>query len=122
LYEMVERAFETETAAFRAGELYADMAGARRSAFNSFQVGLAQGICRKLEAIQAARAAHLRSASGRDLVPVKAAIVDEEMARLGLDLRTRAVGRGRRLLADAFAAGEDAGGRFEFVPGITDAA
>jgi hypothetical protein len=122
LYEMVERAFVTETAAFRAGDLYARMAGERRSATNSFQVGLARGICDKLQSMRAARDAHLRSASGRDLVPLKAAMVDEEVAKLGLSLRARETARSRRVLADAFKAGKAAGQRFEFHPAITRAA
>jgi hypothetical protein len=122
LYDMVERAFQTETDAFQASELYARMAGARRSATNSFQIGLGRGICHKLATMQAARAASQHSASGRDLVPVKAAMVDDELAKLGLDLHRREVGRGRRVLADAFSAGETAGQRFEFRPAITQAA
>jgi hypothetical protein len=123
LYEMVERAFATETAAFRAGDLYGRMHGERRSATNSFEIGLARGICDKLRAMRAARDAHLRSASGRDLVPMKAAIVDDEVAKLGLDLRAREMGqRSRRVLTDAFQAGKAAGQRFEFAPAITRAA
>ncbi len=122
LYEMVERAFETETEAFHASDLYVQMAGERRSATNSFQIGLGRGISAKLQAMRAARDASRRSASGRDLVPVKAAMVDEEMAKLGLDLRTRELGRGKRVLTDAFTAGEAAGQRFEFTPAITQAA
>jgi hypothetical protein len=122
LYDMVERAFQTETDAFRESELYARMAGARRTATNSFQIGLGRGICHKLETMQAARVANQRSASGRDLVPVKAVMVDEELAKLGLDLHRREVGRGRRVMADAFSAGEVADQRFEFRPAITQAA
>jgi hypothetical protein len=122
LYEMVERAFETETEAFRAGDLYGRMAGERRSATNSFQIGLGRGISHKLQAIRTERHASQRSAAGRDLVPVKAAMVDEEVAKLGLDLHTREMGRGRRVLTDAFTAGEAAGQRFEFTPAITQAA
>jgi hypothetical protein len=122
LYDLVERAFLTETSAFRASTLYSRMAGARRSATHSFQIGLGRGICDKLAQIQAARDASRRSASGRDLVPVKAAMVDEEVAKLGLDLHARELGRGRRVLADAFAAGQAAGQRFEYRPGITQAA
>jgi hypothetical protein len=119
LYEMVERAFDTETDAFRAGDLYLQMAGERRSATNSFQIGLAHGIGDKLHSMRTARAAVMRSASGRDLVPVKAAMVDEEMAKLGLSFSSRALGRGKRVFADAFKAGEAAGQRFEFAPAIT---
>ena len=122
LYEMVERAFETETEAFHAGDLYARMAGERRSATNSFQIGLSRGISAKLQAMRVARDASRRSASGRDLVPVKTAMVDEEVAKLGLDLQAREMGRGVRVLTDAFTAGEAAGQRFEFIPAITRAA
>jgi hypothetical protein len=122
LYDMVERAFQTETDAFRGSEIYARMAGARRTATNSFQIGLGRGICHKLETMQVARVANQRSASGRDLVPVKAAMVDEDLAKLGLDLHRREVGRDSRVLADAFSAGEVAGQRFEFRPAITQAA
>ena len=122
LYELVERAFETETDAFRAGDLYTRMAGERRSATNSFQIGLGRGICSKLQAMQTARSASRRSVSGRDLVPVKAAMVDKELAKLGLDLHTREMGRRKRVLTDAFTAGEAAGQRFEFSPAITQAA
>lgn len=122
LYEMVERAFETETEAFRAGDFYSRMAGGRRSAANSFQIGLARGISVKLQSMRAARDASRRSASGRDLVPVKAAMVDEEVAKLGLDLHAREIGRRKRVLTDAFAAGQAAGQRFEFAPAITRAA
>jgi hypothetical protein len=122
MYDLVEQAFQTETDAFRASELYAQMVGERRSATNSFQVGLGRGICGKLAQMQAERASNRRSASGRDLVPVKAAMVEDELAKLGLDLHTRELGRGRRVLAEAYAAGEVAGQRFEFRPAITEAA
>ena len=122
MYDLVERAFQTETEAFRTSGIYLRMVGERRSATNSFQVGLGRGICGKLAGMQAARENNRRSASGRDLVPIKAAMVEEELAKLGLDLHTRELGRGRRVLAEAFAAGEAAGQRFEFHPAITEAA
>jgi hypothetical protein len=122
LYGLVEQAFRTETDLFRASPLYARMAGARRSAAHSFQIGLGRGICDKLGQLQAAREATRRSLSGRDLVPVKAAMVDEAVAKLGLDLHARALGRGRRVLSDAFSAGQVAGQRFDYRPAITQAA
>jgi hypothetical protein len=122
LYEMVERAFETETNRFRAGEIYASMEGERRSATNSFQIGMANGIRHKLHSLRMARDEHMRSASGRDLVPVKAAVVEDEMAKLGLALRTISNNKPKRVLSDAFAAGQEAGRRFEYAPGISAAA
>jgi hypothetical protein len=118
LYEMVERAFDTETDGFRAGSLYAEMAGDRRSATNSFQLGLSRGITAKLLTLRAARDQVIRSASGRDLVPVKAAMIEEEMAKLGLNLRAKSGNRGKRVLKDAYTAGQEAGERFEITPAI----
>ncbi len=122
LYEMVERAFETETEAFRASEIYFAMAGDRRSASHSFQTGMAQGIAGKLQTMRKARDAVIRSASGRDLVPVKAAMVDEELEKLGLSLSVRKLGGAKRVLTDAFHAGQEAGARFEVAPGIAQSA
>jgi hypothetical protein len=122
LYEMVERAFTTETDAFRRGDLYLAMEGERRSATNSFQIGLGGGISQKLRSMREARDTARRSASGRDLVPMKAAMVDDEMAKLGLSLSPRMIGGARRVLADAYEAGQQAGERFEVTPAITRAA
>jgi hypothetical protein len=49
-------------------------------------------------------------------------MVEEELARLGLDLHKRALGRGTRVLADAYTAGEAAGQQFDFRPAVTEAA
>ena len=119
LYDLIERAFETETEQFRAGEIYAETHSRdRRSATNSFQIGLARGIRAKLHELRLAREAAFRSASGRDLVPIKAAVVDDEMAKLGLTLRARSRSSKRYVLTDAFAAGHEAGKRFEYRPGL----
>lgn len=122
LYEMVERAFDTETAIFRISDLYNEMAGDRRSATNSFQIGLSRGIRAKLHAMRAARDETIRSASGRDLVPVKAAIIEDEMSKLGLNLSRKSRVTGKLVIPDAYTAGQEAGKRFEFMPGITAAA
>jgi hypothetical protein len=123
LYELVERAFETETKAFRDGDLYANLAGERRRATTSFQTGMANGIMQKLAALRAARDAHCRSLSGRDLVQVKASMVDEEVEKLGLSLTRRAMSAGAKMvLRDAFNAGKAAGERFEYAAAIGTAA
>ncbi len=119
LYELIDRAFETETARFRTGEIYAETHSRdRRGATNSFQMGLARGIRAKLHELRQAREAALRSASGRDLVPVKASIVEDEMAKLGLTLRARSRAAKRYVLADAYEAGHEAGKRFAYRPGL----
>jgi hypothetical protein len=91
------------------------MEGDRRSATNSFQYGLSRGITAKLHSLRATRNKMNRSASGRDLVPLKAAVVEDELARLGLNLTSKSASRGKRVLSDAYAAGQEAGGRFEIV-------
>lgn len=118
VYELIDRTFEDETARFKASSLYADHpTGTRRSASNSFQVGLAHGIVAKLNAVRAERTTAMQS-SGRDLVPVKHAAVEDELAALGLSFRRKAGGRGRTILRDAYHAGKEAGDRFEVTPGI----
>jgi len=44
--------------------------------------------------------------------------VDEELAKLGLHLRARGRASGRRVLGDAFEAGQEAGQRFDYRPGL----
>ena len=119
LYELVERAFETETARFRAGETYAAMpTRVRRTATNSFGIGLARGIAAKLQTLREAREAALRGSSGRDLVVAKADVVDAELDKLGLRFRARKGAAGRRVLTQAFEQGHEAGLGFEYTPGV----
>ena len=64
LYEVVERAVETETAQFRAGKTYASLpTPVRRTATNSFGIGLGRGIAAKLQTLRDAREAVLRGSS-----------------------------------------------------------
>jgi hypothetical protein len=119
LYDLIEQAFETETARFRAGTSYTEApTGVRRTLTNSFQIGLGRGITTKLQGLRATRETTLRTSSGRDLVVAKADVVAEELARLGLHFRTRSRSGGRRVLRDAFEAGHEAGLGFEYTPGV----
>jgi len=119
LYELAEQAFDTETARFRMGETYADMpTRVRRTATNSFGIGIARGISAKLRTLRDAREATLRGSSGHDLVVAKAGIVDAELAKLGLQLRARKGTAGRRVLQDALEQGHEAGLAFEYTPGV----
>jgi hypothetical protein len=119
LYDLIEAAFAAETAAFARGDLYAGLdTGGRRRATNSFQIGLARGIHDKLKRLRQEREAGLRAGSGRDLVAIKAAVVEQELARLGLHFKTRARATTRTVLTDAYEAGEAAGQRFEYRPGL----
>lgn len=117
LYDLVTFAFDTETASFKSGAIYAEMAGGhRRTAVNSFQIGLSRGLSAKLDALKAERAA--QKSTGRDLVPLKTSIIDEELAKLGLSFHAQGQKRGRRVLAEAYEAGHVAGRKFEVRAGL----
>lgn len=122
LYELVARAFETETLRFKRGELYAEHhTGDRRTATSSFQIGLADGIARKLTLLREQRDAAMRAATGRELIPLKEGVIEDELAKLGLRFRAHDE-RSRRVLRDAYEAGQEAGERFEHRPGIEERA
>jgi len=119
LYDLVVVAFGTETAAFKQGDLLGAVATAeRRGAVASFQIGLATGICDKLAKLKEDRQAAMFRSSGRDLVPVKASILDEEIGKLGLSFHTRRIARRRKVVAAAYEEGHIAGGNFEVRAGI----
>ncbi len=126
LHDLITLAFASETATFQAGPIYRKTpSGVRRSATTSFQAGLAQGIIGKLDALQRARDSAApqgttgggTTGGGRALVPVKESLIDAEMERLGLNLRRRGATR-RYVRQDAYGAGQEAGERFEYRPGI----
>ena len=119
LHDLIARAFAAETDTFRAGEFYGSLLPAnKRNATVSFQAGLANGIIMKLGMLRQERETAREGGNGRALVPVKRAMIDEEMERLGLHMRQ--INKTRRLvISDAFEAGKDAGARFEYTAGIT---
>ena len=106
LYERVAMAFQTETAVFQQSVIYEEAAGGGRAkSTRSFQLGLARGIQTKLALRKAERTQTSIKASGRDLIPVKASLVEEELAKLGMNFTSKSQ-RGRMVLADAYKAGE----------------
>jgi hypothetical protein len=114
LYEKIEEAFETETAAFKRSELYDSHPSAkRRSATTSFQAGLGHGICAKLDRLKAERAAAFRASGGRDLVPVKRDVIEDELAAMGMRLKVLQTGR-KNLLAMAYKKGRVTGENLEW--------
>jgi hypothetical protein len=119
LHDLVALAFETETNQFRRGPVYQGIHSSQRAkATNSFQLGLSRGIINKLQSIRTDREAALRGGTGRDLVPVKASVVDAEMAKLGLNLQAKGGTARRTVLAEAYQHGQAAGNRFAYRPGI----
>ncbi len=114
LYEKIEEAFETETAAFKRSELYdAHPSAQRRSATTSFQAGLGHGICTKLKRLKAERDAAFRVSGGRDLVPLKENVIEDELAALGMRLKVLQTGR-KNLLAKAYKRGRVTGENLEW--------
>ncbi len=119
LYDLVAVAFETETARFKMGAIYAEMIGGeQRSAVNSFQIGLARGVSAKLATLKAERSAAVFNSTGRDLIPIKTSVIEEEFEKLGLSLRAKNVSSRRRVLSEAYEAGQEAGRKFEVRAGI----
>jgi len=114
LHDLIDAAFETESAAFRDTQTYLALHGGdRRTALKSFQIGLANGVSAKLRRLKNARRTAAPKTTGFDLVVAKHLVVDEEIDKLGLNFTTQA-GRSRRMVrADAYEAGMAAGHRFE---------
>jgi len=114
LYEKIDEAFETETAAFKRSELYdAHPSAKRRGATTSFQAGLGHGINAKLGMLKAERDAAFRASGGRDLVPVKRDVIEDELAALGLRLKVLHADR-KNLLAAAYKTGRVTGENLEW--------
>jgi hypothetical protein len=114
LYDLIDAAFETETAVFRDAEIYQALRGGdRRTALNSFHIGLANGISAKLRRLKNARRTPTPKTTGFDLVAAKHFVVDEEIEKLGLNFTTRTGSSRRMVHGAAYEAGRAAGHLFE---------
>jgi hypothetical protein len=121
LFEKIEEAFETETAAFKRSELYGQHpSDKRRSATTSFQAGLGHGINAKLRRLKAERDKAFRASGGRDLVPVKRHVIEDELAALGMRLKVLQTGR-KNLLATAYKKGRVTGENLDWEDKIAPA-
>jgi len=121
LYDLIAEAVVVETAMFKAGPLYAEHHSHQRAgATRSFQTGMIHEIAGKLADLKRRRGQATLKSSGRDLVPLKADIVEEEMGRLGMRFTEKTVRAGRSVLKDAYHAGRVAGRAFELEPKIND--
>ncbi len=109
LYEKIDEAFESETAAFKRSELYeAHPSAQRRSATTSFHAGLGEGIRAKLNRLKAQRDKAFRASGGRDLVPIKRNVIEDQLAAIGMRLKVIETGR-KNLLANAYKKGRVTG-------------
>ncbi|MEO0036505.1 MAG: hypothetical protein RLZZ501_2528 [Pseudomonadota bacterium] len=83
----------------------------------SFLFGMAVSVAERLGEMKRERDEATRAGSGRDLVVVRQAVVEAEFARLDLTLR-RGRASGKRVAANAFAAGQEAGRTLTIRPGV----
>lgn len=104
LTEIIDAAIRTELSRFKTTPDYATFRHADRHLANaSFALGMAGSIADKLAAMMAER----KIGSGRDVIVVKTALVDAELA--ALDVQLRAVESAPRMISpDAYDAGEAA--------------
>ena len=83
----------------------------------SFLFGMAVSIADKLITMKADRDQANRANTGRDLVVIRHAVVEEEFAKLALNLK-RGRSSGKRVAAGAFEAGQAAGDAVTLHPGV----
>ena len=119
LYDLIDVTFATETLQFKTGAIYGRLdPDERRKAVNSFQIGLSHGIAAKLKTMKAERDAANETSSGRDLVPLKTSVIEDELTKLGLSFQAKSRARRKQILVDAYEAGQVAGRRFEVRAGL----
>ena len=111
LTELIDAAIRTELSRFKTTPDYQDFRHADRHLANaSFALGMAGSIADKLAAMMADR----KTGSGRDVIVVKTALVDAELA--ALDTQFRDVESAPRMISpDAYDAGEAAGAAAKIV-------
>lgn len=84
-----------------------------------YQYGMALRLAERLREMKDKQRFEDKQTTGRDLVVVKNAVVEEEFAKLDLDLRkSRGSGR-RRVNMGAYQAGRDAGDKVALNPGVS---
>lgn len=114
---VVDEAVRTELGHYKTSAEYQRFRHQDRHLANaSFALGMVASIADKLTAIKAARD-RVNSGGGRDLVVVKASLVDGELDRLGLVLRT-VPGASRMIEPLAYDAGGTAGEALAIGPAI----
>ena len=117
LTDLIDSAVRTELGNFKNSRDYQRFAHKERHLANSsFALGMVASIADKLHAMKAERD-DLNRSTGRDLVLVKSSVVEQEMAKLGLELRTVRAGR-RFISPDAYDAGGAAGAALAINPAI----
>ena len=117
LIELIDNAVRSELGRYKNSAGYRRFRHQDRHVANSsFTLGMVASIADKLAAMKRERDA-VRNGTGRDLVVLKASVVDAELAKLDLKLRTVA-GATRIVSPAAYEAGETAGASLAINPEI----
>lgn len=118
LAELIDGAVRAELGRYKVSADYKRFRHQERHLANaSFTLGMCASIADRLVAMKAEREGVIQS-SGRGLVVLKAAVVDTELQKLGLKLRTVQEGPGRMISPMAYDAGGTAGESVALNPGI----
>ena len=117
LTELIDSAVRAELGRYKTTSDYQRFRHQERHMANtSFALGMVASIADKLTAMKTGRD-EANNRTGRDLVVLKAAVVDAEIEKLGLQLRT--AGRASRMVSPmAYEAGGAAGASLAINPGI----
>jgi hypothetical protein len=117
LTELIDNAVRSELGRYKNSAAYRRFRHQDRHVANSsFTLGMVGSIADKLTAMKRERDA-VNNGTGRDLVVLKASVVDAELGKLDLKLRT--VRRATRMVSPtAYEAGEIAGASLAINPGI----
>jgi hypothetical protein len=117
LTELIDNAVRSEVGRYKISAGYRRFRHQDRHVANSsFALGMVASIADKLTAMKRERDA-VNNGTGRDLVVIKASVVDAELEKLGLELRT-VVGAMRMVWPAAYDAGETLGASLTINPGI----
>ena len=116
---VIDNAVRTELGRYKTSAPYLRFRYQERHVANrSFALGMVASIADKLAAMKIERDA-INAGTGRDLVVIKASVVETEMGKLGLKLRT--VRRSTRMVSPlAYEEGGIAGTALAINPGISD--
>ena len=118
LTELIDGAVRAELGRYKMSADYKRFRHQERHLANaSFTLGMCASIADRLTTMKAERDGVIQS-SGRGLVVLKAAVVDTELEKLGLKLRTVQEGPGRMISPMAYDAGGAAGESVALNPGI----
>lgn len=119
IYDIIFRAMLYGWEDYRVGcEGYTQLPGSEKGRIKvGYQRGFASRISQKLREMKDAQRSDNIQSSGRDLVVVKGALVEEEYAKLGLKLKAAKPDK-RKIDTNAYWAGADAADKVALNPGV----